>query len=194
MQYTSLVDQVNAGDKSFVVDFKLSNSIDFKEFVETPNANLYQQFLQGIKIDLGVEASKTLLQNLRQIIYDKVIGKFEEGESLNSKRKAERTMLLLGSLINGISVSVEAKDLTELLGSQEVPQKPVEEMISIARSKSNPEAIISSVPIFQDIIDFFLNYLESEVGLLLIAPGVFAELKLKTQNLSSFYKKFLSIE
>jgi len=57
-------------------------------------------------------------------------------------------MILLGSLINGISVSVEAKDLTELLESGEVPQKPVEEMISLARSRSKPEAIISSVPIF----------------------------------------------
>jgi hypothetical protein len=56
-------------------------------------------------------------------------------------------MVLLGSLINGISVSVEAKDLTELLASQEVPQKPVEEMMSIARIQSNPEAIISSIPI-----------------------------------------------
>jgi hypothetical protein len=52
---------VNAGDKSIIIDFTLSNSLDFQEFVEIPNANLYQQLLQGIKIDLGVEASKTML-------------------------------------------------------------------------------------------------------------------------------------
>jgi hypothetical protein len=30
-------------------------------------------------------------------------------------------MILIGSLINGISVSVEAKDLTELLESPQIP-------------------------------------------------------------------------
>lgn len=101
-------------------------------------------------------------------------------------------MILIGSLINGISVSLEAKDLTELLESPQIPQKPVEEILQVVKGKANPEQLISSVPIFQDIIDFFLNYLESEVEILLIVPGVFAEIKLKTQNLSLIYQKLIS--
>jgi hypothetical protein len=53
--------------------------------------------------------------------------------NLSSKSKAKRLFALIGCLINGISISAEAKDLSEMFESQKMPPSMLDKIFSELR-------------------------------------------------------------
>ncbi|EAS00315.1 EF hand protein (macronuclear) [Tetrahymena thermophila SB210] len=194
--YQNIVNEFKVDDQSIVLKLSCSSQLNIEKSASTANSIL-ADLIKGLQINASFSASSFMLDNLRNILYSKILKeiKQEDGsyaEYSRRKKQEEAAFLVLASLINGISINLNTQKIEDMLPAS-ITGFTFEELISNAKKYTTSAEDQLQLPIIQELIQFFNEYTLSDVECLGIFPESFVSIHFKTIGLSTILGKILNV-
>ncbi|KAL4503295.1 hypothetical protein ABPG72_000901 [Tetrahymena utriculariae] len=194
--YQNIINEFKVDEQSVVLRFNFSSQLNIEKSASAANSIL-ADLIKGLQINASLSVSSFMLDNLRNILYSKILNDIKKedgtyGEYSRRKKQEEAALLVLASLINGISINLNSQKIEDMLPAS-VTSFTFEELISNAKKHTSSAEDQLQLPIIQELIQFFNEYTLSDIEIQGIFPESFVSIHMKTIGLSTILSKILKI-